>query len=220
MKTTKVISIFFLIFFVSTSSYGQSSERNFSEILQTYYLYKDKDLVDKTIDFVNHSTMSYKRLEPILTGFFGALFLNDKNVKKSFVKNIDKIEKPEIKELIMTLSSSDIDILYSKAKITTEYNDMNWASYFATGNVKYIDNIISNLPYENERADINLFLAGASAKWSLCSNANQDKLVKKHLESLKDKNENMKEILNKEPQYFKDKMVEIIKVQKSKGIWN
>ena len=220
MKITKVISIFFLIFFVSTSSYGQSSERNFSEILQTYYLYKDKDLVDKTIDFLNHSTMSYKRLEPILTGFFGALFLNDKDVKKSFVKNIDKIEKPDIKELIMTLSSSDIDILYSKAKITTEYNDMNWASYFATGNVKYIDNIISNVPYENERTDINLFLAGASAKWSLCSNANQDKLIKKHLESLKDKNENMKEILNKEPQYFKDKMVEILKEQKSKGIWN
>ncbi len=220
MKITKVISIFFLMFFVSTFSYGQSSERNFSTILQTYYLYKDKDLVDKTIDFVNHSTMSYERLEPILTGFFGALFLYDKNVKKSFLKNIDKIEKPDIKELLKTLSSSDIDTIYSKTKITTEYNDMNWASYFATGNVKYIDNIISNVAYENERTDINLFLAGASAKWSLCSNANQDKLVKKHLDSLKDKNENIKEILNEEPQYFKDKMVEILKEQKSKGIWN
>ena len=208
------------MFFVSAFTYGQSSERNFSKILQTYYLYKDKDLVEKTFDFVNHSTMSYKRLEPILTGFFGALFLYDKDVKKSFVENIDKIEKPDIKELLMTLSSLDIDTIYSKTKITTEYNDMNWASYFATGNVKYIDNIISNVHYENERTDINLFLAGASAKWSLCSNANQDKLVKKYLESLKDKNENIKEILNQEPQYFKDKMVEILKEQKSKGIWN
>jgi len=220
MKTIKVISIFFLIFFVTPFSYGQSSERNFSNILQTYYLYKDKDLVDKTIDFVNHSPMSYKRLEPILTGFFGALFLYDKDVKKSFVSNFDKIEKPDIKELLVTLSSSNIDTLYSKTKITPEYNDMNWASYFATGNVKYIDNIISKVPYENERTDINLFLAGASAKWSLCSNASQDKLVKKHLNSLKDKNKNIKDILQEDPQYFKDKMVEILKEQKSKGIWN
>jgi hypothetical protein len=220
MKIIKVITIFLLIFLVTPFSYGQSSERNFSNILQTYYLYKDKDLVDKTIDFVNHSTMSYKRLEPILTGFFGALFLDDKDVKKSFVSNFDKIEKPDIKELLVTLSSSNIDTLYSKTKITTEYNDMNWASYFATGNVKYIDNIISKVTYENERTDINLFLAGATAKWSLCSNASQDELVKKHLNTLKDKNENIKEILQEDPQYFKNKMLEILKEQKSKGIWN
>lgn len=220
MKIIKVITIFLLIFLVTPFSYGQSSERNFSNILQTYYLYKDKDLVDKTIDFVNHSQMSYKRLEPILTGFFGALFLDDKDVKKSFVSNFDKIKKPDIKELLVTLSSSNIDTLYSKTKITTEYNDMNWASYFATGNVKYIDNIISKVTYENERTDINLFLAGATAKWSLCSNASQDKLVKKHLNTLKDKNENIKEILQEDPQYFKNKMLEILKEQKSKGIWN
>lgn len=216
----KIINIFLLTFCVSTFSYGQTPERSFSDILQTYYLHKDKDIVNKTIDFVNHAPVNYKKLEPILTGFFGAIFLYEKDIKKSFISNFDKIEKSDIKELFINLSSSNIDTLYTKLKITTEYNDMNWASYFASGNIKYLDNIISNLPYDNERTDLTLFLAGATAKWSLCSNATQDKLVKKHLNSLKGKNENIKEILKEEPQYFKDKMVAIIKEQKSKGIWN
>lgn len=205
---------------VSSFSYGQTTERNFSNILQNYYVYKDKDLVDKTIDFVNHSTITYQKLEPILSGFFGALFLSDKEVKKSFESNFDKIEKQEIRKLMMILSTSNRDTLYSKTKVTTEYNDRNWASYFATGNLKYIDNIIANVPYENERTDLSLFLAGASAKWSLCSNAKQDELVKKYLTGLKDKNENIKEILQEDPQYFKNKMVQIIKEQRLKGIWN
>lgn len=205
---------------VSSFSYGQTTERNFSNILQNYYVYKDKDLVDKTIDFVNHSTITYQKIEPILSGFFGALFLSDKEVKKSFESHFDKIEKQEIRKLMMILSASNRDTLYSKTKVTTEYNDRNWASYFATGNLKCIDNIIANVPYENERTDLSLFLAGASAKWSLCSNAKQDELVKKYLTGLKDKNENSKEILQEDPQYFKNKMVQIIKEQRLKGIWN
>lgn len=216
----KIIGMIVMMVVVSSFSYGQTTERNFSNILQNYYVYKDKDLVDKTIDFVNHSTITYQKIEPILSGFFGALFLSDKEVKKSFESNFDKIEKQEIRKLMMILSTSNRDTLYSKTKVTTEFNDRNWASYFATGNLKYIDNIIANVPYENERTDLSLFLAGASAKWSLCSNAKQDELVKKYLTGLKDKNENIKEILQEDPQYFKNKMVQIIKEQRLKGIWN
>jgi hypothetical protein len=220
MKIIKLISIILFIFFLNKPSYGQSSERDFSKILHTYYLYKDKDLVDKTIDYINNSPTTYENLESILKGFFGALFLSDESVKKSFNENFDRIENSDFKELLESLNSSNIDTIYSKAKITADYNDMNWASYFATGNLKYLDNIISNISYDNEREDIVLFLAGASAKWSLCSNANQDEVVKKYLESLKDKNENIKEILDNDPLYFKNKTVEIIKTQKSKGVWN
>ena len=185
MKIIKLISIILFIFFLNKPSYGQSSERDFSKILHTYYLYKDKDLVDKTIDYINNSPTTYENLESILKGFFGALFLSDESVKKSFNENFDRIENSDFKELLESLNSSNIDTIYSKAKITADYNDMNWASYFATGNLKYLDNIISNISYDNEREDIVLFLAGASAKWSLCSNANQDEVVKKYLESLK-----------------------------------
>jgi len=31
--------------------------------------------------------------------------------------------------------------------ISPALNDMNWSSYFATGDVKYLDRIISNIHY-------------------------------------------------------------------------
>lgn len=109
----KIIGMIVMMVVISSFSYGQTSERNFSNILQNYYVYKDKDLVDKTIDFVNHSTITYQKIEPILSGFFGALFLSDKEVKKSFESHFDKIEKQEIRKLMMILSAANRDTLYS-----------------------------------------------------------------------------------------------------------
>ena len=216
----KLILLFVVTFSFSNYSFGQSNDRNFGKILQSYYLYKDKDLIDKTIDFINNTKMDYNSLNPILTGFFGALFLNDNSVKTNIISNLNKIEKLDIKELLTRLSSSNIDTFYSKAKVSTQYNDMNWSSFFATGNTKYVDNIISNIPFSENRIDINLFLTGASAKWSLCSNSKQDKTVKAYLSTVQEKNKNIKEILEKEQQYFREEMVSILKDQKAKGIWN
>lgn len=211
---------FYLIIFVSSFSFGQTNERNFSKISQTYYLYQDKDLVEKTIDFINKSPIAYERLEMILTGFFGALFTSNIDIKKSFVSKFEKIEKNEIKELLINLSTSNIDTIYSKTKMSTKYNDMNWASFLATGNKKFVDNVISNIKHAEERIDVNLFLVGATAKWSLCSNSKQHKQVENYLRSLQSKNEKLKEILEQEPQYFRDNITEIIKEQRLKGLWN
>ena len=216
----------FIILFLAISllfpkiSFAQNSNRDFKQILQTYYLYKDKDVVDKAIDFLNNTAMDYNRLNPIITGFFGAAFLNNEALKKDFTLNINRIEKTEFKQLFIFLFSSNIDTLYSQTKISASLNDMNWSSFFATGNTKYLDNIISHTPYMENRIDVNLFLAGASAKWSLCGNSKQNDVVNKYLNSLKDKNPTLKEILENEPQYFNNKIISILKKQKENGIWN
>lgn len=220
MRKIKIVLLLIVSWLFSNTSFSQNSDRNFGQILQSYYLYKDKDIVDKTIDFLNKTTMDYNRLNPILTGFFGAIFLNDTTIKANFNSNLNSIEKPEIKELLTALFSSNIDTIYSKAKIDPSFNDMNWSSFFATGNTKYLDNIISNIQYAENRSDLNLFLAGETAKWSLCSNSKQDKVVKLYLTSLKENNKIINEILDKNQQYFKEEMVDILKKQKEKGIWN
>lgn len=220
MKKTVIILISTLALLFLNFSFGQTNNRNFGAILQSYYLYKDKDVVEKTVDFINNTTMDYNRLNPILTGFFGALFLNDTILKSKLIFNLNKVQKADIKRLLTELSFSNIDSFYSKSKITTDFNDMNWASFFATGNKKYLDNIISNIPYAENRSDINLFLTGASAKWSLCSNSKQDKVVKNYLTSLQNNNKAIKEILNQGQQYFREETVNILKKQKEKGIWN
>ena len=220
MKKIKIILISVLALSFSNFSFGQTNDRNFGEILQSYYLYRDKDIIEKTIDFINNTKMDYNSLNPILTGFFGALFLNDTILKSTFNSNLNKVEKTDIKRLLTSLSSANIDSIYSKSKITAAFNDMNWSSFFATGNKKYLDNIISNIPYAENRSDINLFLAGASAKWSLCSNSKQDKVVKNYLTTLQNNNKVIKEILSKDQQDYREEMVNILRKQKEKGIWN
>jgi hypothetical protein len=188
--------------------------------MQTYYLHQDLDIVEKTIEFVNNPKADYKRLEPILTGFFGALFSADTTVRSAFMKNLDKIQNIDFKELFIFLNTTNIDSIYSKTPITPDFNDMNWASYFATGNVKFLDRIISNIPLAENRVDLNLFLTGITAKWSLSSNARQDKQVKEHLRNQKENKKVIKEILKKDPEKFKQDLRDIVIEQRAKGLWN
>ncbi|WP_316828154.1 hypothetical protein [Pedobacter miscanthi] len=217
-----VLTIFFVAIALlwSKISFAQNIDRDFGQILQAYYLYKDKDVVAKAIDFVNNTPMEYNKLSPIITGFFGAAFLNDGVLKKDFTSNINRVQKTEFKQLFVFLFSLNTDTLYSQTNISASLNDMNWSSFFATGNTKYLDNIISHIPYSENRTDVNLFLAGATAKWSLCSNSRQHDAVSRYLNSLKDKNPLLKEILENEPQYFREVMINILKKQRENGIWN
>lgn len=218
MKTFTIALLIAISLFPGFSS-GQENERTFSHILQTYYLHRDKDLVEKTIEMLNSPGIEYKRFEPLLTGFYGALFSLDPVVKKSFSSNFDRLTNPDFKNLFIYLNNSNIDSIYSKTPKSPEYNDMNWASFFATGDTKFLDKIIANVPYAEERVDRNLFLTGASAKWSLSSNARQDKRVKEHLDGLRE-NKSIREILDKHPQEFRQEMIDIIKAQRAKGVWN
>ena len=152
--------------------------------------------------------------------FFGALFTSDTVVKRKILSEINQLENSDFKKLFTLLDTSNIDTIYYNEKKSPAYNDMNWSSYFASGNLKYLDNIISNIHYSNERIDMNLFLTGASAKWSLCSNARQDLNVKKYLKSQKKNNKSVGEILKKEPYEFKEETITVIKEQRAKGLWN
>ena len=160
------ITIFFSIALLSCKiAFAQNTDRNFGQIFETYYLHKDSAVVNKAIDFINKTPIDYNRLSPIITGFFGAAFLNNEAIKKDFSLKINLIEKPEIKQLLVSLLNSNIDTIYSEAKKSASLNDMYWSSFFATGNTKYLDNIISHISYMENRVDVNLFLTGASAKW-------------------------------------------------------
>ena len=220
MRQLRTFIILLVTVSFSNLTYGQDSQRNFSEIMQTYYLNQDKDLVEKTIEFVNNPKADYKRLEPILTGFFGALFSADTTVRSAFLKNSDKFQNIDFKQLFIFLIATNIDSIYAKTPLTPAFNDMNWSSYFATGNLKFLDRIILNIPLAENRIDLNLFLIGATAKWSLCSIARQDKKVKEHISNQKVNKKVIKEILKKEPQEFKQEMKDIIAEQRAKGIWN
>ncbi|WP_316739770.1 hypothetical protein [Pedobacter aquatilis] len=218
MKSLTITAVILIL--LSKMLFAQGDDRNFNQISQTYYLKKDTNIINKAIDFINKTPMGIDKLNPILTGFFGAAFLDNPKLKKDFLSNIDRVEKPEIKKLLVYLSTANVDSIYLQTKPSPSLNDMNWASFFATGKVKYLDNIIAQIPNIDNRVDVNVFLAGASAKWSLCGNSRKHEAVNKRLALLKDNNQAVKEILEKEPQYFNEVIIAIIKQQREKGLWN
>lgn len=55
--------------------------------------------------------------------------------------------------------------------------DDSWASFFATGDARYVREIIEVLPWVEVRGDVNRLLTGGAAKWSLASNAYQHSRV-------------------------------------------
>jgi hypothetical protein len=80
------------------------------------------------------------------------------------------------------------------------------------------------VPFADERKDFNLWATGASAKWSLASNARQHTLVVTILEGEKktaDKRmqEIIAELLTRDPALIKQEMAETYGRQKAAGKW-
>lgn len=75
--------------------------------------------------------------------------------------------------------------------------DMLWGAFMATGDEKYVVQVISVLPYSTIKGNIPRLLVGGSAKWSLTSNAIQHKRVLDICESQLEKQpKEVKEILS------------------------
>ncbi len=51
--------------------------------------------------------------------------------------------------------------------------DDSWGAFFATGDEKFVREIIEVLPWSEARGDVKRLLTGAAARWSLASNAYQ-----------------------------------------------
>ena len=62
-------------------------------------------------------------------------------------------------------------------------NDMYWGAFFATGQPKFIAKLIEQLRLYEEELNYLDFMAGATAKWSLSSNAKRHARVKQVLEA-------------------------------------
>ncbi|MBV9155893.1 MAG: hypothetical protein JO097_06505 [Acidobacteriaceae bacterium] len=105
-----------------------------------------------------------------------------------------------------------------------QLNDGWWAAFFASGNPRFVDKIVDQLQYFDERTDEMLFFAGATAKWSLASNARTHSLVQSAIEKAKAttisrKQELLDEVLKKDPARIKQEISEIVQRQREAGKW-
>lgn len=218
LSLLKLALFFAFTLLLTTTTQAQDGEAEYGNMLQTYYSQNDPDLVGKTVAFVNTTSMPYQRLAPMLQGFFGALFQQNSALQTTFYARLAEVKPPEYQQLFQRIRRTNLDSLYAQIRPTPQLNDMNWASYFATGNTKYLDNLLHNAQYYAERKDLVLFVTGSSAMWSLSSNARQHPAVQAYLAKAKSKNAAL--ALKKEPGYFREEMAEIVRQQRAKGVWD
>lgn len=212
--------LFAIIFTITltTNLYSQSAEIEFSEILDSYFISKDKNVVNISMAYLK-STNSISAYKNALTGFFGALFYNDKGIKEKFTQRLPEIQDVNIKAFISSLLNTDMYLFYSKMKISQDYVYMNWSSYVASGDFKYIENIISVLIHSSNFKDKSLYLTGQIARSVLCDKAHRFEIVKNYLDKLKGENAYIKDLLSKEPAQIQREYMDFLLKQKKKGIW-
>lgn len=103
-------------------------------------------------------------------------------------------------------------------------NDMYWGAFFATGRTVFLQKLVDQLRYVDEREDEALFFAGATAKWSLASNAQSHDLVRGILKSqtlTADQRTQalITELLTEGPAQVKREMAAVVQQQREAGKW-
>lgn len=103
-------------------------------------------------------------------------------------------------------------------------NDIYWGAYFASGRTVFLQKLVDQLRYCDERDNPVLFLAGATAKWSLASNAQSDPVVRAILQgSTLTANAQTRaiiaDLLVQDPVRIKQDMADIVRKQREAGKW-
>lgn len=218
-----------MAFFVLTTAVAEqlsaiTNQQEFSYFMHTYYLDPKPELIDSAMKLVNEAINNKKSARnPTLMSFSCMFAINKKAQQKKWKKTINGLDNPA-KTLLMEAISRTPEVLLNSTDLSPAKNDMNWACFFITGDIKYLNNIASNLEYLDERSDLNKYLTAASAKWSLAINSRSHTLVRMAMESMRigdvpEMQEIAEEILTKDPQYFLEEMKSVVKKQKESGGW-
>jgi len=115
---------------------------------------------------------------------------------------------------------NDIDDLHWRGSL----NDMYWGAFGASGRVAFLQKLVDQLRYCDERDDEALFLAGGTAKWSLASVAQTDTLVRSTLEGrtlTADPRTRalITELLSQGPVGVKQDLADVVRKQREAGKW-
>jgi hypothetical protein len=200
------------------------SEFDFDAYIHTYYLSPNPDLIDAAIRFIGKNGLVSDEAAAIgFTAFFAEVFEQNENRVAAWDLVIAQQDHPT-QQLFSTAKSLSLRSFIRDAPPSPELNDLCWAGFFASGRTEYLERIIRNLSYVEERSDLNLYLTGASAKWSLASNAASHPTVRMVIEESRanageERKELLGEVLSKSPGTITTEMTEILKSQKDSGVW-
>ncbi len=193
--------------------------------ISEYYMAPRPDLVSEALIFAaDLGVLSNSKTISANYGFFAVVFSQNEEALKEW-KEIGKSHKA-LSEFIKKAAnaSKDPNKVFKNEDIEPGLNDLYWGAYFASGNIYYIKQIVLHLEYTDERKDLMKYLTGATAEWSLCSNAADRPRVKGGLILLAKEAEpeiatKINILLNSDPADVQQKMEDVCNEQVEKGVW-
>src|ERR1700682_2008236 len=198
---------------------------DFDAFMNTYYLQPQPEAIAYAIRALSPSGVLQipQAVGPIAAFFSEVLAANPARLGE-WQAIVDK--QPPVTTLALgrALSWSKAGGVLGLDERSPEMNDLYWGAFFASGNPAYVTKVLEMVPFAEERNDFNLWKTGASAKWSLASNARQHNLVRMILEGAKraaDKHTQdlITELLTRDPARIKEEMADIYAQQKAAGKW-
>jgi hypothetical protein len=196
-----------------------------SSFAQTYYQRPRPDLIADLFSALQPTGVSEgpHAITPFV-GFFSEVFAANPGRLAEWQALVPKQEASTRRLLYRALALSRAGGVLTIEGHSPAVNDMYWGAFFASGRTTYLQKLVDQLRYWDERDDQMLFFAGASAKWSLASNALSDSLVRatlagRTLTADQRTRALIDELLREGPAQVQQEMAEVVRRQSEAGKW-
>lgn len=210
-----------------TSSLELKTLLDVGNFMQTYYLHPQPELIGNLIEALHPSGLlqiqKANNINPVI-GFFSEIFAANPNRLPQWQVLIAKQDVQTKAALDQALSAAKSGGVLKVSGHTAGLNDMYWGAFCASGNPKFVYRLVDQLQYFDERNDESLFFAGATAMWSLASNAKTQPAVRSAIEDARTKadkrtQELISKLVTEDPEKIKLDSGEIVRKQRETGKW-
>jgi GWxTD domain-containing protein len=196
-----------------------------SSFVQTYYQQPRPELVGALIKALYSTgvTQEPNAFAP-LTGFLSEVFAaNPARLPEwqDVIARRDRSVKPTLERAAAISKAGGVIAIEGHS---ASINDLYWGAFFASGRLAFLQKLVDQLRYFDERGDLTLFMAGATSKWSLANNALSHPLVRSTLEApiLKADQRTrdlIRELLAQGPALVKQEIDGVMQRQREAGRW-
>ncbi len=201
-----------------------TSTNELSEFMQGYWQNPRPDLVESALKYaVESGTWKRENLVPPMFAGFSCLFDKYPDRKDDWSKAIAAFDE-EPREFFLKAMELKPPQFIEVSPVSPSRNDMNWACYFITADVRYARDVINTMGHLDERKDLQTFLGATSAQWSLASISQDNDKVREELRATaagKDPElaAAAKATLEKPIEQLREYAMEVLRQQRDAGVW-
>jgi hypothetical protein len=222
MRSTSLV-LFFAASIASAQQTSVTTRAELAAFQQTYYLHPQPELILQAITALATSgTLDDENAIAPTLGFFGEIFSANPQRLPAWKKLIAAQSK-KTREVLEAALEMDHSVVLGLPERSPSMNDMYWGAFFASGRPDLLERLIGLTEHWEERKDLNLFVTGGSALWSLGSNARTHARVRASLEAARagadpKKRERLTLALS-DPGSVRERMTTILRQQHEAGQW-